>query len=68
MLMLRLIWFCLEIVAADIIARYHRELLHHQVIFNTGTDEHGQKLLIRLKQKVLVLKINCDQWPLNLKN
>jgi methionyl-tRNA synthetase len=37
------IGFALEIVAADVIARYQR-LLDKEVIFNTGTDEHGQKI------------------------
>lgn len=35
--------FGLEIVAADVICRYRREI-GSQVIFNTGTDEHGQKI------------------------
>ncbi|OGF69945.1 methionine--tRNA ligase [Candidatus Giovannonibacteria bacterium RIFCSPLOWO2_02_FULL_45_14] len=37
------IGFALELVRADIIARYHR-LLGDEVIFNTGTDEHGLKV------------------------
>ncbi|MBL8031764.1 MAG: methionine--tRNA ligase [Candidatus Doudnabacteria bacterium] len=37
------IGFALEIVYADILARYHT-LLGDEVFFNTGTDEHGQKL------------------------
>lgn len=37
------IGFALEIVAADVITRYQR-LLGKEVIFNTGTDEHGQKI------------------------
>ncbi len=36
--------FALEIVQADAIARYHRELLGEEVFFNTGTDEHGLKI------------------------
>lgn len=36
--------FALEIIQADIIARYHRDMLGEEVIFNTGTDEHGQKI------------------------
>lgn len=35
--------FALELVQADIIARYRR-LLGDEVFFNTGTDEHGQKI------------------------
>ncbi len=37
------IGFALEIVAADVIARY-QELIGKEVVFNTGTDEHGQKI------------------------
>lgn len=35
--------FAMEIVQADIMARYHK-LLGDEVIFNTGTDEHGIKI------------------------
>ena len=35
--------FAMEIVQADIVARYHK-LLGDEVIFNTGTDEHGVKI------------------------
>ncbi|TSA44897.1 methionine--tRNA ligase [bacterium] len=37
------IGFALEIVQADIIARHHK-LLGEEVVFNTGTDEHGLKI------------------------
>lgn len=37
------IGFALEIVAADVIARFKRSQ-DVQVVFNTGTDEHGQKI------------------------
>src|SRR3989339_688215 len=37
------IGFALEIVQADVIARYH-QILGAEVFFNTGTDEHGQKI------------------------
>ncbi|MES2437314.1 MAG: methionine--tRNA ligase [Patescibacteria group bacterium] len=37
------IGFALEIVQADIIARYKR-LMGYDVFFNTGTDEHGLKI------------------------
>lgn len=37
------IGFGLEIVAADVIARWQR-MRGEAVIFNTGTDEHGQKI------------------------
>ncbi len=35
--------FGLEMVQADTLARYWR-LMGHEVFFNTGTDEHGQKI------------------------
>ena len=35
--------FALEIVQADALARYAR-LMGREVFFNTGTDEHGQKI------------------------
>lgn len=41
--------FALEIVHADIIARYHR-LLDEEVFFNTGTDEHGMKIYQKARQ------------------
>ena len=37
------IGFALELVQADILARYHR-LLGKNVFFSTGTDEYGQKI------------------------
>ena len=36
--------FAMEIIRADVLARYHK-LMGKEVFFNTGTDEHGQKLL-----------------------
>lgn len=36
--------FAMEIIRADALAR-HYKLAGHEVFFNTGTDEHGQKLL-----------------------
>jgi methionyl-tRNA synthetase len=35
--------FAMEIIRADAIARYQK-LMGREVFFNTGTDEHGQKL------------------------
>ncbi|MCX6780428.1 MAG: class I tRNA ligase family protein, partial [Candidatus Magasanikbacteria bacterium] len=37
------IGFALEIIQADVLARY-QSLLGKKVIFNTGTDEHGLKI------------------------
>jgi len=38
------IGFALEIVQADAVARFHKEILKEEVVFNFGTDEHGQKI------------------------
>jgi len=35
--------FALELIQADVLARYHRAL-EEKVFFLTGTDEHGQKI------------------------
>ncbi len=37
------IGFALELVQSDVIVRYRR-LIGQEVFFNTGTDEHGQKI------------------------
>lgn len=39
----------LEMVRADIIARY-KKLIGYEVFFNTGTDEHGQKIFQKAKE------------------
>lgn len=41
--------FALEIIQADVIARYHR-LLDKDVFFLTGTDEHGLKIAKAAKE------------------
>ncbi|RJQ34205.1 methionine--tRNA ligase [Candidatus Parcubacteria bacterium] len=43
------IGFALEMVQADIIARY-RALLGDEVFFNTGTDEHGLKIFQKAEE------------------
>ncbi len=42
--------FALELVQADILARY-RALQGDEVFFNTGTDEHGQKIWQRANEE-----------------
>lgn len=37
------IGFAMELIRADALARYHR-LLGEEILFNTGVDEHGQKI------------------------
>lgn len=44
------IGFALEMVQADIIARY-RKLTGDDVFFNTGTDEHGLKILRKAQEE-----------------
>jgi methionyl-tRNA synthetase len=62
------IGFALEIVEADVIARYHREILNEQVIFNTGTDEHGQKIADQAKAKGLDPQDYCDHFAQQFQN
>ena len=38
------IGFALEVVQADIVARYHEHFLEEEVFFNFGSDEHGVKI------------------------
>lgn len=42
--------FALEMVQADIVCRYHR-LVGDEVIFNTGTDEHGIKIYRKAQEE-----------------
>ena len=46
------IGFALEIIQADAIARYHK-LLGEEVVFNFGTDEHGQKIYQKAPRRIL---------------
>lgn len=55
------IGFALEIVEADCLARYHR-LLGDEVVFNTGTDEHGLKIYRQAKAAGLDPKAYCDGY------
>lgn len=57
---------CFEFVLADVIADYHRKYLGENVLFNTGIDEHGQKV----HQKAVELgfistKQYCDLMAVN---
>ncbi len=44
------IGFALEIIQADVVARYQR-LLGKDVVFNTGTDEHGIKIYRKAQEE-----------------
>ena len=56
------IGFALEIVEADVIARYQSQLLGKEVIFNTGTDEHGQKIYQKAVEAGVSPQDYCNQW------
>ncbi len=53
--------FALEIVQADAIARYKR-LQGTEVFFNTGTDEHGQKIYQAAKAKDQKVEAYVDHY------
>lgn len=55
------IGFALEIIAADVISR-HQKNLGKQVIFNTGTDEHGQKIYQNAIQEGLDPQAYTDKY------
>lgn len=55
------IGFALEIVQADIIARY-RTLLGDEVFFNTGTDEHGLKIYQKAKEAGMEAQAYTDAY------
>ena len=46
-------------VAADVASRYHR-LLGREVRFLTGTDEHGQKVFEKAKERAMPPRAHCD--------
>jgi len=51
------IGFALEIIQADVIARYHKSI-GNDVFFNTGTDEHGKKIY----EKAIESKENPQEY------
>ena len=55
------IGFALEIVQADIIARYKR-LTGAEVFFTTGTDEHGQKIFQKAKEEGQEVQAYVDHY------
>lgn len=55
------IGFALEIIQADTIARWKR-LQGYEVLFNTGTDEHGLKIYRKALENGLEPKVYCDQY------
>lgn len=53
--------FALEIVHADIAARYRR-LMGREVFFTTGTDEHGQKIYQKAQEEGREVKEYVDHY------
>lgn len=51
--------FAREIIEADVLARYHREL-GDEVFFNTGTDEHGLKIYQKAQELGMDAQEYCD--------
>jgi len=58
------IGFAMEIIRADTLGRYHR-LLGEEVIFNTGTDEHGQKIFQKAEEEKISPQEYCDRHVKN---
>lgn len=54
-------------LAADVLARYHR-LLGDEVLFLTGTDEHGQKVSDAAKQRDIAPKTHADELVAGFKD
>ena len=55
------IGFGLEVIQADTLARYWR-LREHEVFFNTGTDEHGQKIAQKADEKGEDRQVYVDHY------
>lgn len=55
------IGFAKEIVEADVIARYQRQS-GKDIFFNTGTDEHGQKIYQKSQEVGISAQEYCDRY------
>ncbi len=53
----------LEFIQADVLARYHR-FLGEEVLFNTGTDEHGLKIYRKALENNETPQEYCDRYAL----
>lgn len=60
------IGFAMELVRADAIARA-KTLEGYEVFFNTGTDEHGQKLLQGAEKENIPVQDYVDKYALKFK-
>lgn len=61
------IGFAMEVIRADVICRFHK-LLGEEVIFSTGTDEHGQKIYQKALQEKKSTQEYCDTHAKNYLN
>lgn len=62
------IGFGMEVVRADVLARHKRALLGDEnVFFNTGTDEHGQKIFDNAKKEGLTPQEYTDKMSAKFK-
>ncbi len=59
--------FAMEIIRADAIARYYR-LMGYEVAFNTGTDEHGQKIYQKAQEQGVDTQAYVDDYAARFKN
>lgn len=55
------IGFAFELIEADALARFWR-LMGHAVFFNTGTDEHGQKIARKADEKGESRQVYVDHY------
>jgi len=60
------IGFALEIVQADVLARYHR-LMGGEVFFNAGTDEHGQKVWESAQKNKEDIQVYVDRYAASVR-
>ena len=61
------IGFAMEIIRADAIARYKKLTGEYDVYFNTGTDEHGQKLFVSAQKEGKDVQAYVDENALKFK-
>jgi methionyl-tRNA synthetase len=61
------IGFAMELIRADAVARY-KALMGYEVFFNTGTDEHGQKLFDAAKKEGMEVKKYVDIYAEKFKD
>jgi len=61
------IGFALEIVQADVIARTWKQR-GFEVVFNTGTDEHGQKIYQKAVEAKQEPQAYCDEYAQKFNN